>query len=121
VGIDTLEDSAGCKISLDPKARKVLYELKERGIHVSLYSTNKRREAEEVLRALKLQKIIEHPRINFSDKGYNILEILKDSREKDDLQMSPDEVMFIDDLEHSSRREKSVKGKSRSSSNRQRH
>ena len=99
VGIDTLEDSAGCKISLDPEARKVLHDLKERGTHVSIDITNRRRDAEEVLRALELEEIIEHPRINFSDKGYNILEILRDFREKDNLQISPDEVMFIDDVE----------------------
>jgi magnesium-dependent phosphatase-1 len=99
VGIDTIEDSAGCKISLNPEARKVLHDLKEKRIHVSLDSINRRQEAEEVLRTLKLDEIIEHPRINFNDKGPNILEILKDFREKDNLEISPDEVMFIDDVE----------------------
>jgi magnesium-dependent phosphatase-1 len=99
VGIDTIEDSVGCKISLDPEARKVLHDLREKGIYVSLDSINRHLEAEEVLRTLELDEIIELPRINFSDKGHNILEILKDFREKDNLEISSDEVMFIDDVE----------------------
>jgi magnesium-dependent phosphatase-1 len=96
---DIVEDSVGCRIKLDPQARKVLHELKRRGIHVSLDSTNRHREAEEVLHALKLDELLEHSKINFSDKGSNILEILRDFREKDGLQFSPGEVMFVDDVE----------------------
>jgi magnesium-dependent phosphatase-1 len=96
---DTVEDSAGCRIRLDEEARNVLLELKRRGIHASLDSTNRRREAEEILRMLELDEMFEHSRINFSDKGDNILEILKDFNEKDNMRISPDEVMFIDDVE----------------------
>jgi magnesium-dependent phosphatase-1 len=96
---DTVEDSAGCRIRLDEEARNVLLELKRRGIHASLDSTNRRREAEEILRMLELDEMFEHSRINFSDKGDNILEILKDFNEKDNMRVSPDEVMFIDDVE----------------------
>ena len=96
---DTVEDSAGCKIRLDHEARKVLHRLKEKGIHVSLDSINKRREAEEVLHVLELDEILEHSRINFSDKGHNILEVLNDFKEKNNLEISPNEVMFIDDVE----------------------
>lgn len=96
---DTAEDSVGCIIKLDPEARKVLHELRGRGIHVSLDSINRSREAEEILHVLKLDEIFEHSRINFSDKGHNILEILKDFREKDHVEISPDEVMFVDDVE----------------------
>jgi magnesium-dependent phosphatase-1 len=96
---DTIEDSLGRKIKLDPEARTVLHELKRRGIHVSLDSINRPLEAEEVLHFLKLNEVFEHPKINFSDKGKNILEILKDFREKDSVEISPDEVMFVDDVE----------------------
>jgi predicted phosphatase len=48
---------------------------------------------------LELDEMFEHSRINFSDKGDNILEILKDFNEKDNMRISPDEVMFIDDVE----------------------
>jgi magnesium-dependent phosphatase-1 len=95
---DIVKDSAGCKIVLDQEARSVLHELKDRGIHVSLDSINKPREAEEVLRTLQLDEIFEHPKINFSDKGSNMLEILKDFKEKDNITISPDEVIFIDDV-----------------------
>jgi magnesium-dependent phosphatase-1 len=96
---DTVEDSAGCRIRLDEEARNVLLELKRRGIHASLDSINRRREAEEILRLLELDEMFEHSRINFSDKGDNILEILRDFNEKDNMRISPDEVMFIDDVE----------------------
>jgi magnesium-dependent phosphatase-1 len=86
-------------VRLDEEARKVLHELKGKGIHVSLDSINRPREAEQILRVLELEEFFEHSKINFSDKGHNILEILKDFWEKDNIRISPDEVMFIDDVE----------------------
>jgi magnesium-dependent phosphatase-1 len=96
---DTVEDSAGCKVTLDHEARKVLNELRARDIHVSLDSINRPREAEEVLQVLKLDQVLEHSKVNFSDKGKNILQILKDFKEEDNLEISSDEVMFVDDVE----------------------
>jgi magnesium-dependent phosphatase-1 len=95
---DTVEDAVGHRVKLDKEARDVLSELKRRGIHTSLNSINKSREANEILRALELEKILEHSMINFSDKGSNMLKILEDFK-KDNVKISPDEVMFIDDVE----------------------
>ena len=96
-GDDILEDATGCKIVLDNEARSILQELRRRGIHVSLDSINRSREATEILHTLQLDNIFEHPRVNFSDKGTNVLEIIRDFRE-DGIEISPDEVMFIDDV-----------------------
>jgi magnesium-dependent phosphatase-1 len=99
VDLDTVEDAVGCKVRLDPEARRVLSELKSRGVHVSLNSINKPREANEILRLLELDTTFEHPKINFGDKGGNILEILADFEKEDGVRISADEVMFIDDVE----------------------
>jgi len=96
---NTVVDTAGCRIILDPEARSVLQELRKRGIHVSLDSVNRHREANEIIRLLELDKTLEHSKINFGDKGNNILEILQDFGREDHLEISPDEVMFIDDVE----------------------
>jgi magnesium-dependent phosphatase-1 len=97
IGNDTVEDATGCRITLDEEARSVLQDLRRQGIHVSLDSINRSREATEILHALQLEGIFEHPKINFSDKGANMLEILREFR-KDGTEISPDEVMFIDDV-----------------------
>jgi len=96
---NTVIDTAGCKIILDPETRPVLQELRKKRIHVSLDSTNKPREANEIIKLLDMDKIFEHSKINFNDKGNNILEILQDFEKEDNLKISPDEVMFIDDVE----------------------
>jgi magnesium-dependent phosphatase-1 len=96
---DTVEDAVGRKIRLDKEARPVLQELRKRGIHVSLDSINKPREAGEVIRILELDKVFEHAKINFSDKGANMLKIIQEFKDVDKLEISFDEVMFIDDVE----------------------
>jgi magnesium-dependent phosphatase-1 len=96
---NTIVDTVGYKIILDPEARSVSQELRKRGIHVSLDSVNRPHEANEILRLLGLDRILEHSKINFEDKGNNILEILQDFKKDDHLEISPDEVMFIDDVE----------------------
>jgi magnesium-dependent phosphatase-1 len=94
---DTVEDAIGHRIRLDKEARNVLNELRKRGIHTSLNSINKSREAYEILRVLELDTVFEHSKINFSDKGTNMLKILEDFK-KDNVTISPDEVIFIDDV-----------------------
>jgi magnesium-dependent phosphatase-1 len=94
---DTVEDAAGHRIRLDKEARSVLNELRKRGIHTSLNSINKSREADEILRVLELDTVFEHSKINFSDKGTNMLKILEDFK-KDNVTISPNEVIFIDDV-----------------------
>lgn len=96
---DTIKDSAGCKVRLDEEARTVLHELRKRGIHMSIDSVNRPHEAEEILRVLDIDGFFEHSKINFNDKGHNITEILSDFKARDNLEISPDEVMFIDDVE----------------------
>ena len=95
---DTVEDAAGHRIILDSEARSVLHELRKRKVHSSLNSINRPLEAGAVLHILKLDEVFEHAKINFSDKGTNMLRILQDFKEEDDLELSPDEVMFIDDV-----------------------
>jgi magnesium-dependent phosphatase-1 len=97
IGNDIVKDAAGCKIILDEDVRFVLDELRRRGIHISMDSINRPREAAEVLHTLDLDRLFEHPKINFSDKGANVMEILREFRE-DGTEISPDEVMFIDDV-----------------------
>ena len=99
LGRDIVEDSKRCRIILDEEARTVLSELKNRGIHISLDSVNKLREAETILQLLELDGFFEHRKINFGDKGNNILEILKEFKKEDNLDISTEEVMFIDDVE----------------------
>lgn len=94
---DTVEDAAGHRIRLDSEARFVLQELRNRGIHVSLNSVNKPREANAIIHILELDRIFEYPKINFSDKGANMLEILGDFN-KSNVAIHPDDVMFIDDV-----------------------
>jgi magnesium-dependent phosphatase-1 len=96
---DSIRDSSGCKIRLDEEARTVLLELRKRGIHMSIDSVNRPREAEEILRVLEIDRFFEHSKINFDDKGHNIIQILSDFKAKSDLEISFDEVMFIDDVE----------------------
>jgi magnesium-dependent phosphatase-1 len=96
---ETIIDATGCRIMLDPEARSVLIELRKRGIQASLDSVNRPREAYEIIKKLGLDRILKHSKINFGDKGNNILEILQDFKKNDHLEISPDEVMFIDDVE----------------------
>jgi magnesium-dependent phosphatase-1 len=96
---DTIKDSAGCKVRLNDEARTVLQELRKRGIHMSIDSVNRPHEAEEILRVLEIDRFFEHSKINFDDKGHNIIEILSDFKAENDLEISLDEVMFIDDVE----------------------
>jgi magnesium-dependent phosphatase-1 len=96
---ETIIDIAGCKIVLDSEARSVLQELRRRGIQASLDSVNRPREACEIIKMLQLDEILKHSKINFGDKGKNILDILQDFKKEDHLEISPDEVMFIDDVE----------------------
>ena len=96
---DSIVDATGCKIMLDPEARLVLAELQRRGIQASLDSVNRPYESNEIIKILQLDRILRYSKINFCDKGKNILDILQEFKKEGHLEISPDEVMFIDDVE----------------------
>lgn len=79
---DLVEDSKRCKIILDEEARAVLSELKKRGIHISLDSVNKLREAETILQVLELGDFFEHRKINLVTRGTTFLRSSRNSRKR---------------------------------------
>ncbi|MHA1362212.1 MAG: magnesium-dependent phosphatase-1 [Candidatus Freyarchaeota archaeon] len=100
-GTDTLRDSEGSTVRLLPGVRKVLKELKERGILISIASLNSP-EPNMVLECLKLFQLDHyfiHPQVNHKGKNRNIKTILKLLREKNGIQIDFPEVVFIDDQE----------------------
>jgi len=87
-----MEDGAE-KLKIKPHIKKVLRELDERGILLSIASKNNSEEALEVLRKMEIDDLFLVPQVSWAPKSQGILEIARQ------LNIGIDTILFVDDSE----------------------
>ena len=97
-GRDTLVDAEGKKLRLFKGVRKLLNHLREKGILLSIASSNhyEPNMVEECLRTLELDFFV-YPQVNYRDKGENVKNLLTILHERHGVVIGYEEVLFVDD------------------------
>jgi len=105
IGTSELCDSVGARVKLFSGVREVLKGLQEKGVLMSIASLNDP-EPDMVAECLKLFGISDYfiyPQVNHKGKNRNIKTILKLLKEKEAIEISYPEIIFVDDQELNTR------------------
>ena len=97
-GLDMLVDAEGKKLRLFGGVRELLNSLMEKGILLSIASSNQcdPNMVEECLRILELDFFI-YPQVNYRDKGENVKDLVDILRRKHGKDIKYEEIIFVDD------------------------
>ncbi|MGQ9722996.1 MAG: magnesium-dependent phosphatase-1 [Candidatus Jordarchaeum sp.] len=97
-GLDTLVDAEGKKLRLFGGVRNLLNKLREKGILLSIASSNQYdpNMVEECLKILEID-FFTYPQINYRDKGQNVKNLLNLINENLGENINFENVIFVDD------------------------
>lgn len=96
-GVSTILRNDGQRFRLYPEVRRVMAELAQRGVLISLASYNRPAPTMSALRAFDLLHLVKHPVIEFHSRKDLMLQKILEAFTEDGFLVAPQTTLFIDD------------------------